>query len=387
MLVRFRIECRGRIELREVSKRDVEIGRDPDCDLSIEHATIAPRHARILVRRGRLILADLGRAKMGTTRRRQRVTAPIALDPGEMFRLGDVSISATLATDLDRSFVGREIGEGRLVSEIESPDRGARRYRIALRDRGEGEVAVLDREFSDGASEPWLARARGSDRRSPHLPRLLGCSALEGRPYLVEETPKGIRLSSLLEGVGRGTVQLPIEATVAAIALIAESVAEMNAAWGPHGAIDPRRVQLGLDGSALLLRPGPFIGDLGATPDEYVAPERRVAVEPTTAGDAFSLGVLGKSILHRRPDCPMKIRAICYWLAHANPSRRPSDLKEVAREFQRAAQSAGLDPTFGHVARVARLLAPNLSRPFCTVPRAVADEEPWEWPVDREILV
>jgi pSer/pThr/pTyr-binding forkhead associated (FHA) protein len=375
MLVRFRIECRGRVELHEIEKDEIDIGRSASCDLTIDHATIAPRHARVLVRRGRLILADLGKTKIGTTRGRHRVVAPVALGPSETFGLGDVKIAASLVDDSLRSFVGMRILEGALVAELETSDRAVRRYRVALTDGDTGELALIDEgEAETGLA--WFERTRSSRSFSPHLPELLGLGRFDNRPYLVERVRKGIRLASLLDGIARDTVQPPIETLIATIALVARSVAAMNSAWGPHGAIDPRRVQLGLDGSVLLLRPGPHPSEVGTVADAYVAPERRICSQPTVPGDAFALGVLGKTILHRRSDCPTRIRAICYWLAHVDPARRPRDLEQVAGELQRAAQTAGLDPTFGHVARVARLLSPNLNRPLCTVSRAGADVEP-----------
>lgn len=375
MLVRFRIECRGRVELHEITKNEIEIGRSTSCDLVIDHPTIAPRHARMLVRRGRLILADLGKTKIGTTRGRHRVIAPVALEPTEPFRLGEVKISASLVDESLRSFVGERISEGILMAELETPDRAVRRYRVALTDGDMGELALVDPGECD-AGFVWVDRARASRSPSPNLPELLGFGHFDRRPYLVERVRKGIRLASLLDGVARGTVQPPIETLIATIALVARSVAAMNSAWGPHGAIDPRRVQLGLDGSVLLLRPGPHPSEVGTLADAYVAPERRICAQPTVPGDAFALGVLGKTILHRRSDCPTRIRAICYWLAHVDSARRPRDLEQVAGELQRAAQNAGLDPTFGHVARMARLLSPNLNRPLCTVSREGPDVGP-----------
>jgi hypothetical protein len=369
-LVRFRAECRGRIELHEIDKAEIEIGRSTECDFVIDHQTVAPRHARILLRRGRLILADLGRWKTGTTRGRERVLAPVILEPGERFGVGDVALSAWPLVGKGRSLVGSRLGEGTVISEIDSPDRELRRYRVMLPRGANAELCVAKREIDDRELEAWLTNARKSQvRRHDHVPPVLGVGLLDdGGFYLLEQIPVGLRLAALIAGIERGAVRLPVEAAIAIVAHVAQSVAAMNDVWGPHGAIDSRRVHLGIDGSALLMRPGPSVVQPDAFADTYLAPERRYGSEPSIAADAFALGVLGKTVLASRPDCPTRIRAICCWLAHADPRRRPRDLQEVAHELRMAAQGAGLDPTFGHVARVTRLLSTSVSRRLCSVP-------------------
>jgi hypothetical protein len=368
-LVRIRAECRGRVELHEIDGSEIEIGRGEDCDLVIDHPTVAPKHARVLCRRGRLILADLGRSKTGTTRGRERVLGPVMLNPGERFRVGDVSLCAWTSVEVDRSLVGRDVSGAAVMTEIESSDGAIRRYRVLLPGEHQGELAVLNKGLENRIGEAWLERARGSaDFVCEHIPRVFAVGLFETRHFLVEAIPSGVRLAALLEGVARGAVRLPVEATIVIVAHLAQSVAAMNVAWGPHGSIDPRRVHLGLDGSVVVLRPGIAGGTPDSVADTYLAPERRYGSPPTLAADAFALGVLGKSVLCSRSDCPTRIRAICYWLAHVDPMRRPHDLQEVAQELRRAAQGAGLDPTFGHVARVTRLLSTHSSRRLCSVP-------------------
>lgn len=371
-LVGLRVECRGRVELHEVERSELEIGRNPACDLVIDHASVAPRHARLLLRRGRLILADLGRAKTGTTRGRQRVLAPVLIEPGERFRVGEVSIAASPRVEEERGFQGRTIGGARVLAEVESADRSLRRYRTTSEAEGGifGEIAVVEVGHLHGPDPAlWLEHVRGSARTSsPSVPRALDSGEIDRRPYLIEAVPSGIRLSAVLDGVSRGALHVPLEAALVIVALVAESVAAMRRVWGPHGAIEPRRVQLGLDGTVLLLRPGPTLRLDDSVTDEFLAPERRYSLEPTGAGDAYALGALGKAVLWSRADCPPRVRAICCWLAHVEPARRPHDLEEVAGELRRASEA--YDPTFGHVARVARLLSPSLSRRLSTVPGA-----------------
>lgn len=367
-LVRVRVACWGRVELHEVEGPDLELGRDPRADVVLHHDSVAPRHARLVLRRGRLILADLGLAKQGTSRGRERLLAPVALQPGERFGVGEVSLAAWPVVRGDEGLSGRRVEASVVSAELESADPGARRYRAVLDDGAPAELVVARPDLPLAAAEAWLARARGTGPgRPPHVAPLAGWGVHDRSPYLIERLPEGLRLAQVLEGVERGTVTLPLEAIVVVIAQLAEAVAAFESTWGVHGALDPRAVHLGLDGGVVLLRPGPLAMGPRAIDDGCLAPERRFGEPPETASDAFSLGVLGKSVLARRRDCPVRIRALCYWLAHVEPTSRPKDLTAVAAELRDAAQAASLDPTAGHVGRVVRLLAPNMARPLCTV--------------------
>src|SRR5262245_19238727 len=130
-LVRFRVASRGRVEIHEVAGSEIEIGRDESCVLVVHHSSVAPRHARVLVRRGRLILADLGVAKTGTTRGRGRVLAPVTLSPDDTFSLGEVAFSARSISDVDRGLDDSASLGVEVRAEIDSADTGVRRYSVA----------------------------------------------------------------------------------------------------------------------------------------------------------------------------------------------------------------------------------------------------------------
>ncbi|MCK6546850.1 FHA domain-containing protein kinase [Myxococcota bacterium] len=367
-LVRVRVEYRGRVELHEVEGPDVELGRDRRADVVLHHESVAPRHARLMLRRGRLILADLGLAKQGTTRGRERLFAPVALAEGEPFGVGEVSLAAWSVAPGDEGLSQRSIETSSVGVELESADPGARRYRVQLDDGARAELAIARPELRRVDAEAWLAKARATGPgRPPQLVPLAWWGVHERSPYLIERLPEGLRLAQLLDGVARGALTLPLEAVVVIIAQLAEAVAAFEQTWGVHGSLDPRMVHLGLEGAVVLLRPGPLATSPRAIEDAYLAPERRFGLPPTPSSDAFALGVLGKAVLGRRRDCPVRLRALCYWLAHVTPTSRPRDLTAIAAELRDAAQAASLDPTAGHVARAVRLLAPNLVRPLCTV--------------------
>lgn len=365
-LVRLRVAYRGQAELHEVDGPDIEIGRDPSCRVSVDHSSVAHHHARILIRRNRLILTDLGQAKTGTSRNGERVLAPVALADGEAFTLGDVEFSARLVDVRDRGLRGREFSFGTVAAELESEDVRVRRYELWTPDGLRAELAVVQPEVPFELARSWASRMSSTSRQEPHLAPLLSCEAIDGRSALLEAVPAGLRVARLIAAAQEGLIGVPVEAMIVVLAHLADAVAALGTAIGAHGAIDPAAVQLGLDGSISLLRPGPCPDDRSLK-DELVAPERRFSFEATPAGDAFALGKIGALLLSLTDGCPPRMRAICSWLAHAEPRRRPSDLATLASELRTAAMKDGLDPTFAHVARAVRALVPTRNRPLASV--------------------
>jgi len=81
------------LEDREVALRLGEnlLGRVEDGIVWIEAPTVSRRHARILVEHDRATIEDLG-SKNGTFVRGERISAPTLLAPGDVIRLGRVSM-------------------------------------------------------------------------------------------------------------------------------------------------------------------------------------------------------------------------------------------------------------------------------------------------------
>lgn len=368
-LVRMRVACRGRSELHEIAGPDIEIGRDSSCQLIVDHPSVAPHHARILVRRNRMILTDLGQAKTGTSRDGERVLAPIALTDGSTFLLGDVSIRAQLVSARDRGLSGRTVrlegAELEVSRELESVDPEVRRYELEHLGK-RLELAVIERTVPSERALRWVQRMKKSAALVPHLAPLLGHAELDGQQAIFEAAPSGLRASTLIEAIEANVVGVPVEAMIVVLAHLADAVAAIGDAIGAHGAVDPRFVQLGTDGSISLLRPGPN-PDERSLPDELVAPERRFFFEPTPAGDAFALGKIGATLLRLSGQSPARLRAICAWLAHADAEHRPKDLRTLSAELRSAAMKDGLDPTYGHVARAVRAIAPQRMKPLAVV--------------------
>lgn len=86
---RFRL-LHGRRTIELLEGENV-IGRDPDVRVSIDHASVSRRHARISIVKGRAAIEDLG-SRNGTFRGGQRVEAVSELEDGDIIALGPVTL-------------------------------------------------------------------------------------------------------------------------------------------------------------------------------------------------------------------------------------------------------------------------------------------------------
>lgn len=66
-----------------------EIGREPDCEVFLNHADVSRRHARILVKGATVTVEDL-ESRNGTLVNGKRVTAPKRLENGDTITFGTV---------------------------------------------------------------------------------------------------------------------------------------------------------------------------------------------------------------------------------------------------------------------------------------------------------
>lgn len=67
------------------------IGRDRDCAMRIDSATLSRHHARITVMNGEVTVEDLG-SKNGTHVNGRRVDQPVALEDGDELQVGSVTM-------------------------------------------------------------------------------------------------------------------------------------------------------------------------------------------------------------------------------------------------------------------------------------------------------
>lgn len=68
------------------------VGRDRDCAVRLNSATLSRRHARIVVTSGEAAVEDLG-SKNGTRVNGRRVTQPVALEENDRIQFGSVTVT------------------------------------------------------------------------------------------------------------------------------------------------------------------------------------------------------------------------------------------------------------------------------------------------------
>jgi DNA-binding winged helix-turn-helix (wHTH) protein len=74
-----------------LSEGSNDVGRDPECAVSIDSPSVSRRHARVVVTSGAATIEDLG-SKNGTYVNEQRVSHAVAVEDGDQIRVGSVTM-------------------------------------------------------------------------------------------------------------------------------------------------------------------------------------------------------------------------------------------------------------------------------------------------------
>jgi hypothetical protein len=82
------------------------LGRDRDCAVRIDSATLSRRHARIVVTSGEATVEDLG-SKNGTHVNGRRVKQPVALKDSDQIQVGSVRVTYRTLDTLPSTATGR----------------------------------------------------------------------------------------------------------------------------------------------------------------------------------------------------------------------------------------------------------------------------------------
>ena len=366
--IAIRVRAGQRVERHALRASEILIGSDGTADLIIDDDSVAARHAHVLVRRGRLLLVDAGTSDKGVRVGQQRIRAPVVLCTGDVFELGDVQLGAWLTRDA--SMVGETIAGHPVVGEIDPVELGTRRYRVLVPGGGHAEMTVLASGLDEALVERWYERSHAAAALTvAHFPPIVAHGAIRDRPYLIEAVPGGVRGTAVVGNVAQDGLHIPVEAVVLIGAQAAAAAMASHQSWGAHGAIEPRLIQLGLDGSVTLLRPGPAPGSYD-DPERrlYLSWQRRHGRSADLAGDAWAVGQLIADLLgpRQRSDWPAALEDVVAPLRATDPADRCRALAAVAGTLAAIAHDTGLDPSTHHVARIARLLAPSLAKPLAT---------------------
>ncbi|MFO0726925.1 MAG: serine/threonine-protein kinase [Myxococcota bacterium] len=343
--IRVSLAASPRAEVHQLEGSMITLGSGPLADLMLPHSSIQPVHARLLLRRGRLLLVGTASGARAVRVGTRPVYAPVVLGEGASFGLGDLELSATLAQPLFLPMAGRTVLGQAL--EVERPtDGGIRRFSLV---GSEAELIVSVEPAR--RLEAWLsAQQRPADTGRRFAP-LAAIGEVEGHAAMIEALPASVRLARAFEEAEAGHLSIPLPSRLHILGELLAAVGLHHERIGAHGAVDPEHVALATDGTVLLLRSGPEPRAARRT----LAPERRRGGRPSKAADVWSLGRIAADLWHDAEGlADLKKRMLR--LSRAEPERRPLDLLALSEEVHAASVRLGLDPSTGHTARLARLL-------------------------------
>lgn len=337
-----------RAEVHQLAKGTVSIGSGPAADLRVPHSSVYPLHARLLLRRGRLLLVGAGGAQRAVRVGTRPVYAPVVLADGAVFGLGEVELSAELAPPGWVELVGRPV-QGHTISVERPASGGLRRFSLSGSD---AELLVSGQASAE--VEPWVKAMRDSvsPEQARRLAALTEVADLEGRAAFIEALGPGVRLGRVIAQAEDDKLTIPLPARLHIVAEVAAALGALHARAGAHGALDPDHVSLGIDGSVSVLRPGPS----PAPARRYASPERRRGGRASKAADSWGLARVAAALGAFADPGLEELKRLFLRLSRPEPERRPLDLLALSEEVQAAAVGLGLDPSTGHTARLARLL-------------------------------
>lgn len=331
------------------------IGRGPHAEVEVDDLDVAPRHARLLVRRGRVVLAGFDAP---IERRGHPIHAPVVLEPDEPFSISKVQLSAKIVDD--DAFIGASVGGFQLGREI-SVDPDHRRFVALAPDVPHAELVTP----SSDIGEWWRVWAEAPTSPGGQIPEIIArgaaLDATHAIPWLIERLEPGLRLSEVLAAARAGKVTLPVELALVTLAQTAEAAALDPR--GHHGAIEPAMIHLGDTGAVWLVRPGPRPDGYGDVRRRaFLSTERRFGLPPTSLDDVFALGVLARAFLEAAPHELLERLST----ALTAPRESRATLDAVRAELLELANRGPFDPSRTHVSRVVRLLVGD-SKPIVHV--------------------
>ena len=331
--IRLRVRRGYRADVVEVALRDVLVGSGPGCDVIVDG--VAERHARLLPRRGRLLLAPAPRTPRRPAVFGSRVDAPVVLGPDQPFQLADVEVRAEVVST-EETLVGRMVGPYRAHREIGSEHLGQRIYR------------------AESPNGPARLHQAVRTEMAPRFLAVLDGYEVGAQVVWAETGAPAVALNGLLAAHRRGAVRWPVQAGVVLVTQLAEAVCDFHNRVGPHGALRPELVFIDTSGRVSLGFPAATDRSWTFQPEAV-----RLGQAPDIASDLFGWWRLTHAILSVFADASL-VRPLL-----ARPPTDRAELLAAAEGVRRWAVDRGLDPTAMHLRRGVEVAvrAPPLVRP------------------------
>ena len=86
------IEIGDTTQFQQFSSAEIIIGRDPNCECTINSKTVSTHHARLSYDRGQWWVEDL-ESTNGTLLNQEPVAAPTVMAPGDQLRCGEATLT------------------------------------------------------------------------------------------------------------------------------------------------------------------------------------------------------------------------------------------------------------------------------------------------------
>lgn len=340
MPLRVSVQAFGRSEWHERPLHDLTLGRSPDCDLCLDDSSVADRHVKVLLRRGKLVAVDLGTAPRGTVMAGRRLDAPVVVLEGAALQIGEVKVAFEVLPEDEGGPVGRDFEEfGRVSDELPAGVFGIRRFQLPnQREMSWSLRSVPENAWQERLGPAWRYEAGAHFTRVPCFGRW------RNKTCLVEEVPAGVRLSTLVAAESSGCLEAPLAARALIAAHLAQAMSALHGQGRVYGHLTAEAVHLTRTGVAMVLAPGP-----AEAPSDYhgASAARRHGCSPKIEDDRVALANLATREL-RLTDSPRGLEMILGWAGRADAAL---DAVDVLQRF-----GTEVDPSTAGLASLVRIL-------------------------------
>ena len=96
--LRLEIACGARVEVIVTARAELSLGSAPDDDVLIDHPSVEPAHARLALRRGRILVIPSAKAHRSVQLARHALRAPAVVAAGSSLCVGDVRVTVSETT-------------------------------------------------------------------------------------------------------------------------------------------------------------------------------------------------------------------------------------------------------------------------------------------------